>query len=192
MFYIFTKLFVRFNLIGFLVLLSLILLNKIGFLNVDLGNYIFVSSAQSSYSDSVYDSVKVIGVVDGDTIAVLDKNKKTIKIRLANIDAPEKAQAFGNRAKQFAENKIKGKMVKLRIHSKDQYDRYIAEVFLNDVNINKEIVKNGFAWAYRDFLKDKDYIVLEEQAKKMKRGLWSDTNPTEPKEWRKLNRNGKI
>lgn len=133
-------------------------------------------------------SGKVIKVYDGDTITIVTPEKRQIKVRLKNIDSPEKKQDYGTQAKNFTSSLIFGKQVKLSSSGKDKYGREIAEIFIDDTNINKEIVKNGYAWAYRDFLDDKNYIQLEQQAKNAKLGLWAGNNPIEPSKWRKLNK----
>lgn len=129
---------------------------------------------------------KVISISDGDTITVLKEGKSQVKIRLLNIDAPEKNQAFGTQAKNFLGNLIFTKTVLIKDKSVDQYGRVLGTVFLNDLNINKEIVRNGYAWAYRRYLDDRSYIGLESEARVHKRGLWRDNSPIEPEKWRKL------
>lgn len=142
----------------------------------------------SSANSEQFITAKVINVADGDTITVLTSNNEPVKVRLQNIDAPEKKQEYGNQALKFTKNLLHGKIVDLKISGQDKYKRKIAEVFIGDVNINKEIVKHGWAWAYRDYLKDKSYIQLEQQAKNAKLGLWAGNNPIEPSRWRKLNK----
>lgn len=88
---------------------------------------------------------KVVGVRDGDTIEIL-VNKKEIPIRLAGIDAPEKNQAFGQRAKQFTSNKVFGKRVKVVVIQQDSYKRKVGEVFIKGVSLNEELVAAGLAW----------------------------------------------
>lgn len=129
----------------------------------------------------------VTGVKDGDTIDLLIDGKKQI-VRLANIDAPEKKQPFGNKAKQFLSDLCYRQKITL-IHSNeyDQYNRLIAEaISLQGVNLNKEIVKNGLAWHYKRYSKDKTYEALENEARGLKIGLWADNNPIAPWIWRKL------
>ncbi|WP_404985686.1 thermonuclease family protein [Chryseobacterium sp. M5] len=131
-------------------------------------------------------SYKVIGVKDGDTVEILMNGKPQV-VRLSHIDCPEKKQPFGNNAKQFASDLCFGKKVKLSTGwKKDRNKRLLAEIILsNGKNLNKELVKNGFAWHYKKYSKDNSYDDLEKQARKLKLGLWNDKIPTAPWEWRK-------
>ncbi|MBD3904020.1 thermonuclease family protein [Chryseobacterium sp. Ch-15] len=131
-------------------------------------------------------SYKVIGVKDGDTVEILMDGKPQV-VRLSHIDCPEKKQPFGNNAKQFASDLCFGKKVKLSTGwKKDRNKRLLAEIILsNGKNLNKELVKNGFAWHYKKYSKDNSYDDLEKQARKQKLGLWTDKSPTAPWEWRK-------
>ncbi|WP_298145597.1 thermonuclease family protein [Flavobacterium sp.] len=134
-------------------------------------------------------SYKVIGIKDGDTFVVLMNGRAQV-VRLEHIDCPEKKQAFGTKAKQFASNLCYGKFVQLQ--SKNKYDRYkrlIAEVILpNGLNVNKALVKNGLAWHYKKHSKSSEYAQLEHSARQQRRGVWSDPNPVAPWEWRKRRR----
>lgn len=127
---------------------------------------------------------KVIGISDGDTFKVLYK-KQEFRIRLNHIDAPEKSQNFGKKAKEYASNLCFGKNVRITWKKKDRYQRILGEVFLNEININQEMVKAGYAWHFKQYSKDPIYANLEIQAKKNKRGLWQDKYPIAPWDWRK-------
>lgn len=127
----------------------------------------------------------VIQVIDGDTITLLTSDKKQHRIRLAEIDAPEKGQAYASVARKALNSFIYRKEVNVLVSSLDRYNRAIGTVYLDNVNINKLMVKNGFAWAYRYFIKDHEYISLENYAKEHKLGLWKAPNPVEPYLFRK-------
>jgi micrococcal nuclease len=94
-------------------------------------------------------SGKVIGVKDGDTIAILYNNKK-LTIRLAHIDCPEKKQPYGQAAKQFVSDNCFDHTVTIRHHNEyDRSKRLIGEVILhNNENLNKALVKAGLAWHF--------------------------------------------
>lgn len=126
-------------------------------------------------------SGKVVSVHDGDTITILAE-KEQIKIRLFGIDAPELKQLFGRKSKEFLTSMIAGQDVEIEQQGNDRYGRVIGIVFLGDRDINKEMVADGYAWAFRKF--SKKYAPQESEAKFEKRGLWRD-NPTPPWEWRK-------
>lgn len=132
---------------------------------------------------------KVIKIKDGDTVGIL-MNGKEETIRLAHIDCPEKKQPFGNNAKQFVSKLCFGKYVKIvGDFKRDRNKRIIAEIILpNGKNINKELVKNGLAWHFTRYSKDKTYAQLELIARKQKIGLWKDKNPIAPWNWRKYSK----
>ncbi len=129
---------------------------------------------------------RVVGVSDGDTITVLSQ-KQLIKVRLSKVDAPEKRQAFGQRAKQFTSSLSYNKVVTLKEHGKDRYGRVLADVLLPDGrSLNRELVRNGFAWWYTRYApNDTELDQLQLQAREKKEGLWLDTNPVPPWEFRK-------
>jgi endonuclease YncB( thermonuclease family) len=128
---------------------------------------------------------KVVGIKDGDTFKVLYNNSE-ITIRLNHIDCPEKNQPYGKKAKWKASDLCFGKMVKIVSNGKkDRYKRLIAEVYYNNININKELIKNGLAWHFKKYSKNTEYANLEIKARKTKVGLWSESNPIAPWNWRK-------
>jgi endonuclease YncB( thermonuclease family) len=132
---------------------------------------------------------RVIGVTDGDTIKILTADKRTFKIRLAEIDTPEKAQPFGQKAKQALSEAVYGKQITLDIETTDRYGRKVAQVFTNDNWINGALVLSGYAWVYRQYAKSNREKLLdfERQAKADKRGLWSlpEEQRVPPWEWRR-------
>lgn len=131
---------------------------------------------------------KVIAVKDGDTIELL-RNGETIKVRLYGVDSPEKEQDFGQRARQYTSDLAFGKFVRLIEHNKDRYGRTVGTIILPDGrNLNEELVKNGFAWHYKDYSKDKNLANLESDARRFKRGLWAAPNPIAPWDYRKNER----
>lgn len=143
----------------------------------------FVSSI--SYADFV---AKVVGITDGDTMIVLTNDRKTVKIRLANIDAPEKSQPFGNKAKQALSDLAYNKFVYIKEHGFDQYGRTIGTVMLGNDPVNRIMVRNGLAWSYRQYNTDPIINNLEVYARQNKIGLWHDAKPIAPSEWRKMQR----
>jgi endonuclease YncB( thermonuclease family) len=127
---------------------------------------------------------KVVGITDGDTIKVLRKGEE-VKIRLEGIDCPESHQAFGNKAKQATSDLAFGKTVTVQAKGKDRYQRTLADIILPDgKNLNRELVRTGFAWWYRKYSKDESLGKLEAEAREAKRGLWADKNPVPPWDWR--------
>ncbi|MBH1960929.1 MAG: thermonuclease family protein [Flavobacteriia bacterium] len=131
-------------------------------------------------------TAKVVGVKDGDTFVVLHE-KKEIVVRLEHIDAPEKNQPFGSRAKKFASDFCFGKtVVVIGNGKKDRNGRWIGEIFYNNQNLNKELVRNGLAWHYKRYSKNANYADLETVARKKKVGLWQEKEPIAPWEWRRF------
>lgn len=127
---------------------------------------------------------KVVKVIDGDTIDVLDNQNVKHRIRFYGIDAPESKQAYGQQAKDFLASMIAGKKAQVLIKDKDRYGRNIGKVLLDGKDINKEMVANGYAHAYTEY--STEYISQETDAKAFKLGLWKDKHPIKPSDFRKL------
>jgi len=128
---------------------------------------------------------KVVAVADGDTISVL-RDHEQVKIRLSDIDAPEKAQAFGNKSKQSLSDLCFGKTATLADKGKDRYGRTLARVHCDGIDANAEQVRQGMAWVYRRYApKDSPLYAVEDEAKAARRGLWTDAEPVPPWEWRR-------
>jgi len=124
--------------------------------------------------------VKVIAVMDGDTVLALRGSQK-VKIRLANIDAPEKAQDFGKESRQA----LLKKQVRVNSRAMDDYGRVVAELSVDGRSVNEDQVRSGMAWNYSYFHSDKNFIALQSEAQGAMRGLWVQSSPTPPWEWRK-------
>ena len=132
-------------------------------------------------------SCRVVGIADGDTFTCLTDAKQQLKVRLHAIDAPEKQQAFGQQAKKHLSDLVYGQTVTLHITDTDRYGRTVADIRLGSLDINQQMVKDGYAWAYR--LYDGTRYVQEEKAARNARlGLWRDVNPIEPSQWRRMNK----
>lgn len=127
-------------------------------------------------------TAKVIYVTDGDTLTIL-VGKVQVKIRLAGIDAPEKGQDFGNKAKEALANMVKGKTVVVETQGLDKYMRTIGTIKIGDTNVNLEMVKQGMAWRYPQYDKEETYLKAEQEARKANLGLWKDKDPITPWEW---------
>ena len=106
------------------------------------------------------------------------------KIRLSDIDAPEKKQPYGKAAKWFLSDLIYKKIVTVQFTKKDRYKRIIGRVYLDNIDINKELVRSGYAWVYRRYSKNAALMHLEENARAKKIGLWKDDNPIYPSDFR--------
>lgn len=155
------------------------------FKNIILSLLFVISFVCSSFRASSPIEGLVVAVKDGDTIEILMPQNKRLTIRLNDIDCPEKKQAFGQRAKQFTADFCFNKTVKIVGAKKDRYGRTLAYVYnTKGENLNYKLVEQGMAWRYK-YAKSKELLVLEQQAKKQKRGLWIDKNPVSPWDFRK-------
>lgn len=135
---------------------------------------------------------RVVGVADGDTLTLLVAGDEQVKIRLAQIDAPEKKQAFGERSKQSLSALVFGKTVRVEVESKDRYGRSVGTVWAGKLDVNLEQVRRGLAWVYVKYAHDQNYYAIQADAKAKGVGVWSDTAAMPPWEWRKAQRKGKT
>lgn len=127
---------------------------------------------------------RVVSVLDGDTLIALLKTNEQIRIRLAEIDAPEKSQPFGQVSKQSLSDICFGKHAIVQKVDIDRYGRTVGKVSCDNINANKEQVQRGLAWAYVKYVHDKSILDLETIARNKNQGLWIDPNPIPPWEWR--------
>ncbi|GHA54194.1 thermonuclease family protein [Pontibacter akesuensis] len=133
---------------------------------------------------------KVVAIKDGDTVVLL-RNGKEETVRLYGVDTPEKTQAFGQKAKQYASDLAFGKQVRLIVNNTDRYGRTVGTIILPDGrSLNEELVKDGYAWHYKAYSNDKNLANAEADARRFKRGLWQDPNPVAPWDYRKEKRGG--
>lgn len=132
---------------------------------------------------------KVIGIKDGDTFEVLYDSIPE-RVRLAEIDCPEKSQPFGKNARQYASDLCFGKMVTVISNGKrDRYGRVVGTITTTDgINVNESLVKAGLAWHYTQYSKNAGLSNLQKEAIDAKRGLWADKSPVAPWDWRKQRR----
>jgi endonuclease YncB( thermonuclease family) len=127
---------------------------------------------------------RIVRVSDGDTVTAL-KDGGEVKIRLVEIDAPEKAQAFGAASTQSLTELCLNKDATLEEQGKDRYGRTLARVHCDGIDANTEQVRRGMAWVYRRYTsKDSPLYAVEVEAKAARRGLWADAEPVSPWEWR--------
>lgn len=124
------------------------------------------------------DTFKVVGIIDGDTIDVLTSKNETVRLRLNGIDCPETGQPFGRNAKQYLSDTIGGKMVRIVKHDVDRYGRAIADIYLPvsdplvnlpDMFLNRQLVKRGLAWHYKQYSDDER---LHEMKNRPERPNW--------------------
>lgn len=128
-----------------------------------------------------------VGVADGDTLTVL-QGKRQIKLRLEGIDCPELHQSFGTRARQFTSSLVFGRKVTVSAQYLDRIGRTVSRVSVNGKDVSLALVEAGLAWHYRRYSSDPLLAKAEAQARRLKKGLWSDPRPVPPWEWRRPNR----
>lgn len=137
-------------------------------------------------------SGKVVGVADGDTITVLVDGNREAKIRFAEIDAPEKGQPWGGRSKQTLSDLVFGRDVRVQQMDVDRWGRIVGRVFVDNRDVNREMVAVGAAWVFRRYLTDTSLIEVEARAKRERVGLWSmpEAQTVAPWDWRRGERTG--
>ena len=131
---------------------------------------------------------RVVALSDGDTFTCLDAVKHQHKIRLANIDTPEKNQPYGAKSKQVLSSLIYNKKVRIDTQTSDRYGRMIGLTYVDGINVNREMVARGAAWVYPQYNLDQSLPALEKAAKLEKLGIWAldQTKAIPPWEWRTL------
>jgi len=135
-------------------------------------------------------SGRVVAVSDGDTLTVLTAAKEQIKVRINGIDAPEKAQPFGQASKQNLSRLVFGRAVTIESNKRDRYGRTVGKVLTDGRDAGLEQVKAGFAWRFKEYEREQSpedrraYAEAETEARKARRGLWQDPAPVPPWEFR--------
>jgi micrococcal nuclease len=151
--------------------------------------WILLMMLSSLFRDDLHG--RVVGISDGDTFTLLTDDQVQVKVRLHGIDAPEKGQAFGQAAKKALSGLVYGHTVMVTDKGKDRYGRTIGMVYADDRNINEEMLRLGMAWHYLKYDKDPRWDALERVARESGTGLWSQTDPMAPWEWRAARRTAK-
>jgi endonuclease YncB( thermonuclease family) len=129
---------------------------------------------------------RAIAVADGDTFTLRLPGQRDFRVRLFGIDTPESDQAFGRLAGRELADRILGKDVYIVLRDIDQYGRLVSTVYTEAGNINESMVRDGMAWWYRDFAADEPGLgEAEAAAREAGLGVWQDSNPVPPWEWRR-------
>ncbi len=132
----------------------------------------------------------VIVVIDGDTVLFKPDHagarlRSFLKVRLADIDAPEKDQAYGALATQALSTMVLKQSIEINTVATDAYGRTIAYLQRGAVDVNAEMVRLGYAWASTRYQRRTDLLAIQEEARRARRGLWGDAEPTPPWAWRR-------
>lgn len=126
----------------------------------------------------------VVDVQDGDTLTVLDRGV-TARIRLDQIDAPEKDQPFGPESKASLEGLCLLREAQLEVFGADRYGRTLARVICDGVDANAEQLRRGMAWVYWQYARDVELFDLQTDARRANAGLWAAPDHVPPWQWRR-------
>ena len=144
---------------------------------------VVISGCATATTDQ--DAPKVVKVVDGDTVYLRGSGDQ-IKVRLVCLDAPESKQPYGKSSKKkHLSQLIGGQYVQLEDRGKDRYGRTLGLIWSNGYDMNWQMIKDGYAWDYDRYFCGSSYRKAEQQAHDAKRGLWSDSDPIPPWEYRR-------
>lgn len=134
----------------------------------------------------------VVAVADGDTVTVLTGADQRIRVRLAQIDAPERGQPFSRLSTQSLREMVHNQQVRVVVEDIDQYGRTVGRIYRfmdnGELDANAEQVRRGMAWVYRRYASDESLYALEQEAREARRGLWRQRNPVPPWQHRHASR----
>jgi endonuclease YncB( thermonuclease family) len=135
-------------------------------------------------SAALWATCLVIGISSGDTFTAVCNQKVQMKIRLADIYAPEKSQAFWEESKNSLSTLCLNTQAQIAIQSLDQRRRSVSRVTCNGIDVNAEQLKRGMAWVYEAKAQDRSLYALQDKARRTRQGLWGDPMPVPPWQWR--------
>ena len=136
----------------------------------------------------------VVGITDGDTLtarcgSAAGMPTQPIKVRLAQVDAPEHHQPFGARSREHLAALCFKQHAEVRPitggGSFDRYGRVVAQVNCKGIDANAEQVRAGMAWVFDRYVTDRRLYALQDEAQAAHRGLWADSRPVAPWDWRR-------
>lgn len=133
---------------------------------------------------------RVVAVADGDTVALVDSAQTRHKIRLAGIDAPESRQPYGQIARQGLSELVEGQWVRVQYDKSDRYGRVVGRIEHEGRDVNLELLRRGLAWHFKKYQNEQSeadrtaYAAAEQQAQSARLGLWRDTRPQAPWDYR--------
>lgn len=142
----------------------------------------------ASSEEAIQYQGRVVKVTDGDSITIL-VGKQQIKIRLGEIDTPERGQPYWRVSRKALESLVAGRTINAIQTDIDRYKRVVAHIYIDDIWVNEQMVKGGYAWVYREYAKMESIYLAEEYAKANKLGIWSlpESERIPPWEWRRKN-----
>ena len=132
--------------------------------------FALVISTSVQSTEDIYGTV--VSIADGDTVT-LKADDTTHKIRLAEIDTPERDHPYGLAATSALTDLLLGHQVQVKVvKESDRYGRVIGRIFIEQKDVSAHMVEQGHAMVYRRYLTDKSLLVLEADAKSKELGLW--------------------
>ncbi|KAG8644846.1 staphylococcal-like nuclease CAN2 isoform X3 [Manihot esculenta] len=146
------------------------------------GNYERADALHKKITDSGY---RVINVENEEILA------RKYRIRLSGIDAPESSMPYGKEAKAELVKLVQGKSLRIFVYNEDRYGRSVGDVYCNGIFVQEVMLKKGFAWHYTAYDKRLELASWEKAARAKRVGLWAQSNPEKPWEWRKDKREGR-
>ena len=137
-----------------------------------------------SFGASAEQNLKITYFYDGDTVKINDGTLE-YKLRLTDIDAPERNQAYGKKSRRALMQLCKNTQVQVQLSGIDKYQRNLGKLNCNQQDVSQFMVQNGHAWFYRHYSTDGTLDNAEQTARQKQLGLWANKNPTPPWIWRK-------
>ena len=155
---------------------------------------LLVTRMAAVYEDVEWQVGVIVGIIDGDTADIRIGKSRLERLRLTEIDAPERGAPWSKRSKQLLSDLIYGEEVMIAITDWDRYDRAVARIFLwsDDgdalVDVSQQMIQQGGAWYFESFGRDRSMLIAESIARRTRAGLWSlpDRERVPPWEWRKM------
>lgn len=143
--------------------------------------------AQVAWATERVYTCSVFRIIDGDTLIIRTERGSYYKVRLVDVDCPELSQPFGQQAKEYVSKRVSGKTLTIQQKGRDKYGRTLGLLYLGtDTTLNEELVEHGLAWVYKSGQRHNQLLEMQRNAKNNREGLWSEDNPINPEEWRKM------
>ena len=143
------------------------------------------AASAGSRADEASFRATVTRVSDGDTLWVRRASGgRPVAVRLAGIDAPELCQPHGLQAQQALQARAQRQSVVVRVQGRDDYQRLLARVQLDEQDLGSWLVSTGHAWSYRWRQDPGPYAQQQALARQARRGLWADA-AVEPRRFRR-------
>lgn len=139
-----------------------------------------VTAAWAAAADCV--RPQVLRVHDGDTVS-LSCAQRTIKLRLADVDAPEIAQAYGPEARGMLQRLLTARHIQVQTRARDRYGREIGDVLVDGQSVSLRLVEQGLAWCGPRAAAA--CTTRQQQARRQRAGLWQQDDPMPPWQWRR-------